>query len=76
MPAVVAVLVTTDPGPWFEAALSSLASQDYQELSVLVLATGDDTPEVTERVARKPSAQASARRLVTENGGSASALSW
>jgi len=52
VPAVVAVMVTTDPGPWFEEALSSLASQDYQELSVLVLATGDETPEVTERVAR------------------------
>ena len=52
VPAVVAVLVTTDPGPWFDEALSSLASQDYQELSVLVLATGDDTPDVTERVAR------------------------
>src|SRR5580700_8683160 len=52
VPAVVAVMVTTDPGPWFEEALSSLASQDYQELSVLVLATGDETPGVTERVAR------------------------
>ena len=27
-PAVVAVVVTTDPGPWFEEALSSLAAQD------------------------------------------------
>jgi GT2 family glycosyltransferase len=52
VPAVVAVMVTTEPGPWFEAALSSLASQDYQELSVLVLATGDDTGEVTQRVGR------------------------
>ena len=52
VPAVVAVMVTTDPGPWFDEALSALAAQDYQELSVLVLATGDDTPEVTERVAR------------------------
>ena len=52
VPAVVAVMVTTDPGPWFDEALSSLASQDYQELSVLVLATGEDTPDVTERVAR------------------------
>jgi GT2 family glycosyltransferase len=49
-PAVVAIMVTTVPGPWFDEALSSLAAQDYQELSVLVLATGDDTPEVTERV--------------------------
>ena len=42
VPAVVAVVVTTDPGPWFEEALSSLAGQDYEELSVLVLANGED----------------------------------
>ena len=52
VPAVVAVLVTTDPGPWFEEALSSLAAQDYQELSVLVLASADEASEVTERVGR------------------------
>ncbi|HEY6472490.1 MAG TPA: glycosyltransferase, partial [Acidimicrobiales bacterium] len=53
VPAVVAVMVTTtDPGPWFEEALSSLASQDYEELSVLVLVAGDDSLEVTERVGR------------------------
>ncbi len=52
VPAVVAVMVTTEPGPWFDQALSSLAAQDYGEFSVLVLVTGDDTPEVTERVGR------------------------
>jgi GT2 family glycosyltransferase len=52
VPAVVAVVVTTDPGPWLEEALSSLAAQDYEELSVLVLSTGEDDPEVTHRVAR------------------------
>jgi GT2 family glycosyltransferase len=52
VPAVVAVVVTTDPGPWLEEALSSLAAQDYEELSVLVLSTGEDDPEVTVRVAR------------------------
>ena len=31
VPAVVAVIVTTDPGPWLEEALSSLAAQDYEE---------------------------------------------
>src|SRR5215468_104970 len=36
-PAVVAVLVTSDPGPWLEAALESLAAQEYPALSVLVL---------------------------------------
>jgi GT2 family glycosyltransferase len=48
---VVAVVVTTDPGPWFEEALASLAEQDYEELSVLVLATGDG-PDPSERVGR------------------------
>ena len=52
VPAVVAVVVTTGPGNWLEEALSSLAAQDYEEMSVLVLSTGEDDPEVTERVAR------------------------
>jgi GT2 family glycosyltransferase len=51
VPAVVAVVVTTDPGPWFEEALSSLAAQDYGELSVLVLETSGEA-EITERVGR------------------------
>jgi GT2 family glycosyltransferase len=51
VPAVVAVVVTTDPGPWLEVALSSLADQDYEELSVLVLSTGEDDRAVTDRVA-------------------------
>ena len=52
VPAVVAVVVTTDPGPWFEEALSSLAAQDYGELSILVLSTGADSLSVTDRVGR------------------------
>ncbi len=40
VPAVVAVLVTRDPGPWFDEALAALAAQDYEELSVLVLVAG------------------------------------
>jgi GT2 family glycosyltransferase len=36
-PPVVAVVVAHDPGPWFEETLASLKSQDYSELSVLVL---------------------------------------
>jgi GT2 family glycosyltransferase len=39
-PPVVAVVVAHDPGPWFEETLASIASQDYAELSVLVLDTG------------------------------------
>jgi GT2 family glycosyltransferase len=41
-PPVVAVVVAHDPGPWFEETLASLASQDYAELSVLVLDVGTD----------------------------------
>jgi GT2 family glycosyltransferase len=52
VPAVVAVVVTTDPGPWLEEALASLAAQDYGELSVLVLSTAAEDPEVAARVAR------------------------
>ena len=45
-PPVVAVVVAHDPGPWFEETLASLASQDYAELSVLILdvCSGDDLP--------------------------------
>ena len=48
-PAVVAVVVTCDPGPWFEEVLSSLAAQDHPNLSVLVIDAGstvDPTPTV------------------------------
>jgi len=43
-PPVVAVVIAHDPGPWFEETLASLASQEYAELSVLVLdaASGHD----------------------------------
>jgi GT2 family glycosyltransferase len=50
-PAVVAVVVTTDPGPWFEETLASLARQDYEELSVLVVATGGGA-DPSDRVGR------------------------
>ncbi|MGP0030530.1 MAG: glycosyltransferase [Acidimicrobiales bacterium] len=51
VPAVVAVVVATDPGPWFEEMLTSLARQDYEELSVLVLDTGEG-PDLSGRVGR------------------------
>jgi len=35
---VVAVVVAVDPGDWFEETLASLAAQDYEDLSVLVVA--------------------------------------
>ena len=49
-PAVVAVVVTTGAGPGLEAAAASLAAQNYEELSLLVLANGD-AARVAERVA-------------------------
>jgi GT2 family glycosyltransferase len=49
-PAVVAVVVTTGPGPGLEATLASLVAQDYEELSLLVVANGE-TEHVPPRVA-------------------------
>ena len=49
-PPVVAVVVAHDPGPWFEETLASLASQDYAELSVLIL-DGGSRDDLTTRVA-------------------------
>ncbi len=49
-PAVVAVVVTTGPGPGLEATLASLVAQDYEELSLLVVANGE-TEHVATRVA-------------------------
>ena len=47
-PPVVAVVVTCDPGPWLEDALSALASQDYPNLSLLVIdAASTDDPTAT-----------------------------
>jgi GT2 family glycosyltransferase len=49
-PTVVAVVVTRNPGPWFEDTLASLAAQDYPGISILVLDDGSQEP-VTARVA-------------------------
>ena len=50
-PPVVAVVVTRDPGVWFDTTLRSLAEQDYASLSVLVVVNaGDEDP--TDRVHR------------------------
>lgn len=48
-PPVVAVVVTRDPGPWFEESLEALGAQDYPNFSVLVLdaaSAEDPTPRV------------------------------
>jgi GT2 family glycosyltransferase len=49
-PPVVAVIVAHDPGHWFDETLASFASQDYAELSVLVL-DGASADDLTARVA-------------------------
>lgn len=50
VPPVVAVLVTHDPGAWFEETLQGLADQTYPDLSLLVVDTGsaaDPTDRIT-----------------------------
>ncbi len=49
-PTVVAVLVTRNPGPWFEDALASLATQDFSGAQLLVIDDGSSVA-VTTRVA-------------------------
>ncbi len=65
-PAVVAVVVTRDPGPWFEEALAGLAAQDYAELSVLVMVSGGDEDPTPRVAAALPSAYV--RRLPDDRG--------
>lgn len=43
-PPVVAVVVTSDPGPWLEESLEALRRQDYESLSVLVVDAASDPP--------------------------------
>ncbi len=49
-PSVVAVVVSRDPGEWFEESLSSIVGQDYPDLAVLVIDAGSET-SLAERVA-------------------------
>lgn len=70
-PAVVAVVVTRDPGPWLERAVDALAAQDYSNLAVLFIDAASDT-DPTPRVARAlPDAYV--RRLDENRGFGASA---
>jgi GT2 family glycosyltransferase len=65
-PAVVAVVISHDPGPAFEETLVSLRDQDYRSLSILVVdaaSTTDPTPAIARIV---PSAYV--RRLDTDPG--------
>ncbi|MEY2467648.1 MAG: hypothetical protein QOF21_346, partial [Actinomycetota bacterium] len=70
-PPVVAVMVTRNPGEWFDSALAALSAQDYDDLSILVLdAASDEDP--TARVAAV-APEAFVRRLATDPGWAASA---
>jgi GT2 family glycosyltransferase len=54
-PPVVAVVVTRNPGPWFEATLEGVAAQDYPDFTVLVVDCGSDddpTPRVAAHLPR------------------------
>ncbi|MGH9285825.1 MAG: glycosyltransferase, partial [Acidimicrobiales bacterium] len=50
-PPVVAVVMTSNPGDWFEQTLVALATQDYPNQSVLVMDTGS-SPVPASRVAQ------------------------
>ncbi len=70
-----------DIRPRANAVGGSHAQRDIIDLTLIAAAAraGDDALAralVTERVARKPAAEASARQLVIENGGSPDVLRW
>lgn len=69
-PPVVAVIVASEPGPWFEDTLRSFGAQDYPNLSVLVV-DGARTVDSARRVAAVLP-EAYVRRV--EGGGSFAAL--
>ena len=70
-PPVVAVMITRDPGDWFEECLESIADQDYENLSLLVVDNGS-RHDPTARVA-DVSPSAFVRRLPEDHGFSAAA---
>ncbi len=70
-PAVVAVMVTCDPGPWLEEALAALAAQDYPNLSVLVIDAASAEDPTSRVAAVLPGAYV--RRLPVNPGYAAAA---
>ncbi|MDH4143772.1 MAG: glycosyltransferase family 2 protein, partial [Acidimicrobiia bacterium] len=71
VPSVVAVVVTHNPGPWFEETMQSLVDQDYRNLSILVIDAAS-TADPTRRVA-EVAPDAFVRRLASNPGYSAAA---
>lgn len=70
-PAVVAVVVASDPGPWFEEALQSIVEQDYPNLSILVVDAASSEPVKPRVGAAAPGAFV--RRVEEDAGYGASA---
>ena len=72
-PPVVVVMVTHDPGWWFDETLESLALQDYPALTTLIVDTGSaDADGLRQRIAAVlPDAHV--RRLPTDPGFGAAA---
>ena len=71
VPAVVAVVVARDPGPWFDEAITALAEQDYPNLSILVV-DANSAEDVKPRVGRSAPG-AFVRRLDEDPGFGAAA---
>jgi len=76
-----AIDLLIDIRPRANAVGGSHAQRDVIDLTLIAAAArgGDDSLAralVTERIARKPRAEAAARQLITENGGSLDALRW
>jgi GT2 family glycosyltransferase len=70
-PPVVAVVVTRNPGPWFETTLEGMAAQDYPDLHVLVVDCGSDDDPAGRVAAHLP--RAFVRRLDATAGFAAAA---
>ncbi|MGH9246404.1 MAG: glycosyltransferase [Acidimicrobiales bacterium] len=68
---VVAVVVTHNPGDWFDDALAGLATQDYPALSVLVIDAGSETDPAPRVAASLPKAHV--KRLADNPGYGAAA---
>ena len=71
VPPVVAVVVTHDPGSWFDETLASLAAQTYPDLSVLVVDAASEVDPTPRIAAALP--KAFVRRLEENRGFAASA---
>lgn len=65
-PPVVAVMVTRNPGDWFDSALAALSAQDYDQLSVLVIDCASDEDPTARVAAVAP--EAFVRRLSEDPG--------